>query len=219
MKKKQMWVLGLCAAATLGGMAAIGNAVAAEPARKSNYIRAKAGVMQPASGFDQACYDAGPDVGFAYGRYLGEHCLLEGAIESFGAEKEAKGTTLTTGSYTQENDIGVTALLLTLKGEYPAGPVNLSGGAGIGVYEVGLNSTIKSEKVGEYKADDNETVLGAHLTVGASYDLSQSFFVGIEGLYRWTEKVKIEKTAVSVPVSYKDNLDGYTVAATFGFRF
>jgi len=62
-------------------------------------------------------------------------------------------------------------------------------------------------------------VLGAHIVVGASYDLSERFFIGIEGLYRWTEKVKIEKTAVSVPVTYSKNLDGYTVAATLGFRF
>lgn len=219
MKQKQRWVMGLLAAANISGMVAIGNVVAAEPTQKSNYVRVKAGVMQPASGFDHAGYDLGPDVGFAYGRYLSEHCLLEGAIESFAAERETKGTTLTTGSYTQENDIGVTALLLTLKGEYPAGPVNLSGGAGIGVYEVGLYSTIKSEKVGEFKADDNATMLGAHLTVGASYDLSQSFFIGIEGLYRWTEKVKIEKTAVSVPVTNNDNLDGYTVTAIIGYRF
>jgi len=113
MKQKQIWVI-LLATAHICGMVAIGNA--AEPEKKLNYVRVKAGVMQPASGFDQAGYDAGPDVGFAYGRYLSAHCLLEGAIESFGAERETKGTTLTTGSYSQENDIDATALLLTLKG-------------------------------------------------------------------------------------------------------
>ena len=217
MKKSALF--GLLVMANVMGVVTIDNVAAAEAGKKSNYAQIKLGMMQPTSGFNDAGYDTGIATSIAYGRYLSNHLILEGAIDVSAANNDMKGATAITGNYSQENNLGVTALLLTMKEEFSFGRLNIYGGGGIGAYIVNLSSEIETNRMGTYKMDDSDGVFGAHLVVGANYDITESIFMGIEGTCRWTGKASIDKTAVGVPVAYNDNVNGYSIAANLGFRF
>lgn len=210
-------IVGLLVAANMIGSVAIGNAVAAE--KKSNYVQAKAGFIQPTSGFDDAGFDTGFNGAISYGHYLTNHLILEGTIDGSAAHNDFDGYNTFTGNYTQKNDIGIFAFLLTLKGEFAVGPVNLYGGGGIGAYVVTLNTKVESDRFGDYEKDDTDTVFGAHLLVGANYDITNDWFIGLEGTYRWTGSAKIEQNVIGVPVVYNDDVNGFSLAASVGFRF
>ena len=217
MKSEKKAVVGLLVAANMIGSVAIGNAVAAE--KKSNYVQAKVGLLQPTSGLDDAGFDTGLNGAITYGRYLTNHLVLEGTIDGSAANNDFDGYNSFTGHYTQKDDIGITAFLLTLKGEFSVGHVNLYGGGGIGAYVVTLNTEIESNRFGDYEKDDSDTVFGVHLLAGANYDITEDWFVGIEGTYRWTGKAKIEENIIGVPVSYNDDVNGFSIAASVGYRF
>jgi opacity protein-like surface antigen len=219
MKQEKRFIIGLLTVANITGFVALGTTAAAEPAQKLNYAQVKVGVLQPTSGFNDAGYDTGFMGAISYGRYLSRNLILEGAIDSSAANSDTWGRNDSIGTYHLKNDLWITSFLLTLKGEVPVGPVNLYGGGGVGVYVVSLSSKVESDGSGDLKIDDSDTVFGAHLVAGANYDITKDFFVGVEGTYRWTGEADIQERAVDIPVVYKDNLDGFTVAATFGYRF
>jgi opacity protein-like surface antigen len=220
MKLKEKGIIGLLVMANMIGFGAIGNACATEAGKKSNYVQYKAGMIQPTSGFDDAGYDTGFNDSLSYGRYLTNHLILEGTIDGSITKYNHNGTNNTAGNYTQKNNIDVTAFLLSLKEEYSIGHINLYGGAGIGAYIAHLYSKIDSDRFGTFKMDEySDAVFGAHLLAGANYDITESWYLGIEGMYRWTGKAKIETAAISVPVAYNDNLNGFTLGASLGFRF
>jgi opacity protein-like surface antigen len=215
---KKIVVVGLLIGANIAGFLSNGNALAAEE-KKSNYVQAKMGVMQPTSGFDDAGFDTGFNGAISYGRYLTNHLILEGTIDGSASHNDVDGYNSFTGNYRQKDDMGIFAFLVTLKGEFAAGPVNLYGGGGIGAYVVTLNSKVESNWLGDHEKDDSDTVFGGHLVVGANYDITENWFFGIEGTYRWAGNAKIEQNIVGVPVAYNDNLNGYTIDACVGFRF
>jgi opacity protein-like surface antigen len=219
MKLKKNALIGMLVTANMIGSIVMTNAAIADTEKKSNYVQTKVGVMQPTSGFNDAGYDTGIIGSISYGRYLTDHLILEGTVDASAANTDLDGSNSVIGRYSQKNDIGVTAFLLTVKGETAVDQVNLYGGGGIGAYVVSLYSKIDSDRFGTVKMDDSDTVFGAHLLVGANYNITENWFLGLEGMYRWTGKAKIEKNVVDVPVAYNDNIDGYTVAASFGFRF
>ncbi len=219
MKQQNRIITGFLVASTLVGFAAVGSAAAQNNMSRSNYVQVKAGAMIPTDTFDDAGYDTGFTGGVSYGRYFGPHLILEGTVEGAGSKSERNGSATIVGPYHQKDELSITDFLLTLKGEYGFNRVNVYGGGGVGAYYVYLNSKVDSNLYGTFKNDDSDFVFGAHLVVGANYDITDQFFLGVEGTYRWTEDVDINKTAVTVPVAYNDNLDGCTISATFGMRF
>ncbi len=194
-------------------------AFADEPIKRKNYGQAKLGAFIPTGDMDDTGYDTGFNTGVAYGRYLTDYIKLEGGVDFITAKLDISGANLTIGSYSQDDLLSVGALLVTLKGEYPLGPVDLVAGAGVGLYGASLTSEVDSNRYGIFDGDDYDTVMGAHLTLGANYNITERFYLGLEGSYRWTGDVDMRDMAGSVPVEYKGDLSGYTVAVTGGFRF
>ena len=219
MKRIKNSIIGLVVMTSVVGPLAFDNAIAAEDGSKLNYAQIKMGAFKPTSGFDNAGYDTGFDGSIAYGRYLTKHLILEGAIDGSLSRNKLSSANNTIGDYSQKNDIGVTAFLLTLKEEYSIGHFNLYGGGGIGAYYANLYSKVDTNRFGTFNKDESDTVFGAHLVAGANYDITQNWFLGLEGTYRWTGKVKINGSAATVPVTYNDDLNGYTIAASVGYRF
>ncbi len=204
---------------TLTGIIVAGYAVTAQGEEYANYIQLKAGIMQPTSGYDDAGYDTGFGDAISFGRYLTDYLILEGTMDGSVSTSESNGSTTTTGNYTQKNEMAVLAMLLTLKAETSIGDLNLYGGGGIGAYFVNLDGKIESDRYGTFKNDDNDNLFGVHLVAGANYDITDWMYLGVEGTYRWTQSVDINKTAVSVPITYDDNLNDFTLSAALGFRF
>ncbi|MBU0674511.1 MAG: porin family protein [Proteobacteria bacterium] len=220
MNGKKRSVLGLVAVMNLIGVLVAGNVMADEGNQQQNFLQVKVGMFQPTSDLDDAGYDTGGNIAIAYDRYLSRYLILEGAIDLSATENnDLSGNTAATGKYDLDNTLAVSSVLVTLKGEYPLGPVSVFGGAGGGIYGVTLNSEIDSETLGTFTKDDTDAVFGVQVTAGANYDVTERIFVGIEGTYRWTDEVKMNKTVASVPVMYSGDLDGYSVTVNTGFRF
>jgi opacity protein-like surface antigen len=219
MIKGRKQLIGILAAANVMSLVMAGNVMAEENAKKLNYTQAKVGMFQPTGDMDDVNYDNGGDFSIAYGRYLNKYLVLEAGFDVFGAEQNLSGSNAQAGSYTQDNFLVAAAGFITLKGEYSAGPVDLFGGFGGGIYSVSLASEIDSSRLGDLDTDDSDGVFGVHVVAGANYNINERFFVGLEGKYRWTDDVEIRETVASIPVEYTGDLSGYSVTFNAGFRF
>jgi opacity protein-like surface antigen len=62
-------------------------------------------------------------------------------------------------------------------------------------------------------------VFGVHALAGANYDITPRIFAGIEGMYRWTGDIDIQKNTGTVPVEVEGDLNGYVLSVSAGFRF
>lgn len=203
----------------LVALVAVVSTAAADDKDYMNYGRVGLGGHKSTEDLDGADYDAGGSVGFAYGRYLNKHLILEGGVNYFHSGEDSSGNTVTAGDYDREDDLNVSAVLVTLKGELPLGPLRLFAGAGVGGYLAYLTSEIETQNLGDFDADDTDLVFGAHIVAGGTYDITPRIFAGIEGMYRWTDDVNLSETVGTVPVTYKGNLNGYSIYLTGGFRF
>jgi opacity protein-like surface antigen len=211
------WVIAWLAIPAITSLAV--NAAWADSSVHKNYAKVNLGVNEFTGGLDDAGYNAGVDVGAAYGRYLGKYMVLEGGINSFQTNQDISGSSSVAGTYEREDSIFVNSILATLKGEFPVGPVTLYGGAGVGGYFVNLFTDIETSRQGDFDKDDDDIVFGVHLVAGGHYDITPRFFVGVEGMYRWTEDIDIQQTAVDVPIQVEGDLNGYAVTLLAGFRF
>jgi opacity protein-like surface antigen len=184
-----------------------------------NYGMVGIGLNRPTGGLDDAGYDTGLSTWITYGRILSKNLVVEGTANFFFTDQDFSGTTSVAGYYTREDTIGVSALLVTLKGQVPVGPLMLFAGAGVGGYYVALDSQIETDALGDFDADDDDSVWGVHVICGATWDLTPRIFLGGQGLYRWTDDINIDKRVGTVPVQLKGDLDGYTITILGGFRF
>lgn len=212
-------LLALFMAVNTVGLCAAGKVMAEEESSRNNYTQIKLGMYQPTGDLDDADYDTGATFGVVYGRYLNKYLVLEAGFDFLGSDRTMRGSNDQAGFYTQDNTLVGVGGLVTLKGEYAAGPLALFAGIGGGVYAVTLDSEIESSRLGDFSRDDSDGVFGAHVTAGATYNITDRFFLGIEGRYRWTDDVDIRETVASVPVEYAGDLSGYTVTFNGGFRF
>jgi opacity protein-like surface antigen len=184
-----------------------------------NYGVADIGLSRPLGGLDDAGYDTGITTRIAYGRILGENLAVEGGVDFFYSDNETSGTSSVAGYYTRDDKIGVSALLVTLKGRFPVGPLTLFAGAGVGGYYVSLDSEIETSALGDFDVDDDDAVWGVHVVFGTEWNLTPRIFLGGQGLYRWTDDIHIDKRVGTVPVQLDGDLDGFAVTFLGGFRF
>lgn len=82
-----------------------------------------------------------------------------------------------------------------------------------------MNSDITTPYLGEFDKDESDNVFGFHVVTGVNYNITSRFFLGLQGLYRWTEDIDINKSAETVPVIVEGDLNGYIVTLAAGFRF
>ena len=197
-------------------LTAAGQAAAME---YKNYGVVGVGASIPTGGLDDAGYDAGIATWVSYGRMLTDNLAIEAGGGFFYTDQDLEGNTSMAGYYTREDHVGVSYVSVTLKAVIPAGPVMLFAGGGIGGYYVSLDSDVETSAIGDFNVDDDDSAWGVHLVAGASWDISSRFFVGGQGLYRWTDDIDIYKQVGSVPVRFSGDLDGYSLTIFGGFRF
>jgi opacity protein-like surface antigen len=220
MKSGRKHLLGMVVAVNVLSVIVAGNVMADDGVWRANYAQVKLGAFQPTGDLDDADFDAGPLASVAYGRYLTRYLSVETSIEGFGTQNDdIRGTNTIAGSYELENTLATSAFLVTLKGEYPVGPVSFFGGIGGGFYVVTLDSDIDTSMIGDFSIDDDDSVFGAHVVAGANYDITDRFFIGLEGMYRWTDDVDLSETVALIPVEYSGDLSGFSVTVNAGFRF
>lgn len=217
MKKKMLVLIALTAVVVT---VSAGPALSIDTEKRANYMVGSLGGYNPTGGLDDGGFESGMNTSVAYGRYLTSHLILEGMVDYFRAKAETTGADQALGNYSRDDQIGTTGLLVTLKGEYSVGSVDLFGGAGVGFYGAFLRSEIESDNLGTLsEKDDSDSTFGAHLSLGGNYNINEVLYVGVEGRYRWTGDVEMKEINGGLPVTYSGDLNGYSVAATFGFRF
>jgi opacity protein-like surface antigen len=184
-----------------------------------NYGQVRGGWNGFDGDLDDADYDGGVNFAVAYGRYLTPYLVVEGGLDVFGTSNTIRGNTTSAGSYEREDSVAVVALLTTIKGELPAGPLTFFGGGGVGGYLLTLASDIDTARLGDFDKSASDTVFGVHAVAGVHYAITERFFAGVQGSYRWTEDVDISESVGTVPVRLEGDLNGYQVMLSAGFRF
>jgi hypothetical protein len=184
-----------------------------------NYARISTGGSLFTDDLDDAEFEGGINGSLSYGRYLFRNLVVEASVGGFATAEEFEGRTALAGDYTRTDSIFVNTLLATVKGEWPVGPVRLFVGGGVGGYFLSLRSDMETDRLGDFESSQTDLVVGVHGVAGAYFDITQRFFLGLEGMYYQTDEIDIDEQAASVPVGYKGNLDGFTMAFTCGFKF
>ena len=206
-------------AVTVMMVAFTGISVWADSESYGNYAKICTGATLFTDDLDNAGFDAGGNGSLTYGRYLFKHLVVEGSIGAFITGEKFEGNTVITGDYTRKDTIYVTTILATVKGEWPIGPVRLFAGGGVGGYLLALKSRMDTDNLGDFRSDHTDSVFGVHGVIGGYFNITERLFAGMQGMYYQTNDINIDKQAITVPVSYTGNLNGYTVSVSCGFRF
>ncbi len=89
----------------------------------------------------------------------------------------------------------------------------------MGAYFVKLDGTLDNPALGVIVFDDDDAVFGLSLGFGVNYNITEEFYLGIEGKYLLTSNAEFGGVATSGLASLETDLDGYIVTGVFGFRF
>lgn len=198
--------------------------------KPSNYILVKGGMYSPQEeDFDLGLKDAGFDVGtnfsgeIAFGHYYGKNFAVELGVGYFGADDSLSFADFTIPLSASIN-VDTTVIPVTLSGKLiaPIGNLELYGIGGIGVYFASIDIDASLDDPtglifgfpisGSVSDSSSDTAFGFHLGVGASVDISQSFFLGAEGKYLWAE-------AKSDLLEEDLTFDGFQITGNIGYRF
>lgn len=157
-----------------------------------NALTLKAGAYFPqADDVDE--FDTGFNMELSYTRYFHPNFALEFGVGYFNSE--ADGVDLTSYPFT-----------LNLKGVYPFMGAELYALAGIGAYYVKVENGF----------DENDTVFGYQLGIGANFDIVPGIFVGAEGKYFWA---KPDFGTIDTVVVGERKIDGILATINLGYRF
>lgn len=168
----------------------------ASASNKSNYVMLRGGLITFTGNLRKADLDTGFHGEAALGRYLSPNVALEAGIGYF-----HDGVNMHYG-----NNIWVIPLMLSLKGVFRTGDMELYAGGGPGMYAAKFHGMVNGE-VGEKWA----TVFGGHLLAGASLDISSDFFLGLEGKAHFTRAADFQ--------TVRSRLNSKSISAHLGFRF
>ena len=181
-----------------------------------NYVTLKGGIYSPQSD-DLEDFDTGFNGEISYGRYFHRNFALELGVGYFETEATFSGFDPILGIVEEEDQITAIPLTLTAKGTYPTKYVEPYALAGIGLYLVSAESDL-SIGIFEFSFDDDDTVFGFHLGLGANFNITERLFVGVEGKYLWAE-AEFKDSILGIPVELDADLEGFTVTGNVGFRF
>lgn len=176
--------------------------ISATGQEKRDYIIAKGGVYSPTGGLDDLNFGSGFDGEVAWGHYFLPNLALE-----VGA------------GYFESDDIRVVPFLATGKAIYPTGNWELFAAVGVGAYFAKFDGTLNNPVLGTIHFNDDDAVFGLNLGFGVNYNISEEFFLGIEGKYLLTSDAEFGSVATNGSASLETDLDGYIVTGVFGFRF
>ncbi len=122
--------------------------------------------------------------------------------------------------FTEEDDVLAFYGAVTLKGIFPVKIGELYVGGGLGWYATTMDIKITTSALGSDSISDTDYfVFGFHLLAGANFDITDKFFLGVEGKYVITTDAEWSGTLFGIPVEDDYNLNGYTITGVIGFRF
>lgn len=175
---------------------------AANDEQPENYVKFHIGRFAPTGDLKNEGYTPGEDVELLIGHYFGPSFVLEGGpmiLHAEGAEKEPYH------SIYMGRDITIGGWIIRAKLVHRAERSELYGSIGIGRHRATLEGYTFGPG-GDYEVKDS--LWGYHAVVGANYDFTPYWHVGLEGKY------------VNIP-NLLDSIDitGYSAGLVLGLRF
>lgn len=177
--------------------------------KPSNYLELKGGIYSPSEKYDLENFNGGSTsrldtkTGFDGEIALGHYLLPVLALELGAGYFESKGSPSAEPGDTR---LKVVPVLATAKAFLPLGPIEPYGEFGIGAYFTRLDV---QGNLSSFNGSSKVTY-GLHAGVGLNIDLTDAFFLGVEGRYLWAKP------------SYGGQdvkINGFTTTADLGFRF
>jgi outer membrane protein W len=185
-----------------------------------NYLAVKGGIYSPTGDLDDFNFDSAFNGEVAYGRYFNPNFAMEIGAGYFKSDASISGVDpIFGGSYAEEDEIKVIPIILSGKGIYPSGNFELYGEIGIGIYLADFEGVVSHTVLGTIRLDDNDTVFGVNLGVGANYNITKKVFIGVEGKYILTTDAEFQGTALGIPFKVESDLNGFILTGNLGFRF
>jgi len=178
-----------------------------------NYVAGKMGIYSPQS-HDLESYDTGFTGEIALGHYFSRNLAGEVGLGYFGTGGTFYGYNGYDGYFTDDVSIDVVPMTASLKLVLPLDKrVEIYGIGGIGLYFVNATIDTSSSYRGHYSTSDDDTVLGAHLGGGVTFNLDRRIFLGAETKYLWAN------ASFNGNLQGDVDLNGFIVTANVGFRF
>jgi outer membrane protein W len=169
---------------------------------RRDYIITKGGIYSPTGGLDDLNFGSGFNGEVAWGHYFSPNFALEAAAGFF-----------------ESDDVRVVPLVVTGKAIYPTGDWELFAEIGVGAYFVKFKGTFSYASLGNITINDDDDAFGLNLGFGVNYNITEEFFLGLEGKYLLTTDAEFEGAATGGQVKLETDMNGYIVMAVFGFRF
>jgi outer membrane protein W len=182
-----------------------------------NDLALKAGIYAPNGNLDD--FDVGFSGELAYGRYVAPNLKMELGLGYFECDGSFDRLKTGLGQVSEENELSVIPITVTAKVVLPSNTWEAFGGVGFGFYLADFKSQVNRSSLGSFTLDDSDTAFGAHFVAGANYNFSKRWYIGFEGKYVFTTKVRFEGTASGSPVAAKGDLDGMLATVLVGYRF
>lgn len=166
--------------------------------KPDSYVVVKMGEYSPTGELDDDDYDGKENAELMFGHYFSPNFALEGGVGIFNNTwKEAS----------VEIDVDTLTVQLTAKGIYPMEKFEFFGGGGIGLYR----GRMDIYGIPSYDFSEEDIVLGFHIMVGSSYDITQNWYLALEAKHHWTEEAEFE--------DIETDLNGYAITLGIGRRF
>jgi hypothetical protein len=187
------------------------------------YFALKPGIYSPQSS-DLDGFDTGFNGEIAFGFRVNPSLAAEIGFGYFNTKGEERVGGATYGG--REFDLDVFPITFTLKVIFPYKRWEFFGLMGGGAYIVSQPYDYDDyhhdyHRHYDYEDDhvDYDAVLGGYLGAGIHYNITPRMFVGVEGKYLWTDKVKLDYGEFGAPLDINFRLDGILATGVFGFRF
>jgi opacity protein-like surface antigen len=139
------------------------------------YITIKAGIYTPTDDLDDADFDTGFNGELAFGGYLSPNFALEAGVGYFQTDASFVGFDPAVGFWSEDDEVTVVPLTLTAKAVVPSDSAEFYMGGGVGIYLANFDGDFDSDFI-SVSFEDDDTLFGAHLLVGANFNLTEVTF-------------------------------------------
>jgi mRNA interferase HicA len=189
---------------------------------KGFYAVGKAGAFFPSESAGDTGFSG--DIGVGYNFLSGSGSLgLEASIgyynSAYSTEKAFNFPGQSPLNRNMDVDADMIPFRVTAKGGQRVGPWSFYAGAGLDLIYVSYDiNTAVSDASAIYNSQsnsDSDTDFGAHLMAGATYDVTDNLFVGLECRYLFAGTLSVYSSVDTT----KFDLSGFTVQGILGFRF
>ncbi len=182
-----------------------------------NYYSVKGGMYEPTGDIEDL--GTGQNFEITFGHYFNPNFAFETTIGKFETDETFSGFDPFLGNWTEKDELSVIPITFSVKGVFPLETSEIYLGAGLGYYVADFDAKLDSSTIGNVSVSLKNTVFGFNLLVGSNVNISDKWFIGLEGKYIITADAKDTAVVFGVPITFEGNLNGYTLTGVIGFRF